>query len=271
MIIQYLKRDFGELAFYKVGSGPMLLGLSGFGCSHYNYIDLLQELQKSFTVILIDNRGMGKSSPTKNDYTIKDLAEDALAVMDFLNAKTFGVMGISMGGFIAQELSLLAADRVKALSLMCTTSGPPHFNHPTKLTEEGLRQFNAFDPLIQAQYATMGTVHPTLVEKYPDRFQRIINLRVEHKGDIEETVRQNHAAVTFIEKETDLSQLAFPVLAFAGREDRFVSPDSPNVFKKIMSSATVETDWVSEADHFFFLEKPKEVSERLVTFFKGKL
>jgi 3-oxoadipate enol-lactonase len=271
MNIQHIKRDFGSLTFFQSGSGPVLLGLSGFGSSHYNYIDLVSQLQKHFTVVLIDNRGMGKSDKTKNDYSIKNLAEDALAVMDFIGAKTFGLMGISMGGFIAQELALIAKDRVSAMSLMCTTSGPPHFNHPTKLTEEGLRQFNSFDPLVQAQYATMGTVHPTLAEKNPSQFQRIINLRVEHKADIEELVRQNNAACDFIDKETDLSNLAMPVLAFAGKEDRFVSPDSPNVFKSMMTSAKVETDWVAEADHFFFLEKPELVSERLVSFFKGKL
>lgn len=271
MNLHYLKRDFGDLAFYKAGDGPLLLGLSGFACSHYNYIDLVDELKKHFTVVLIDNRGMGKSAKTTEDYSIKSLAEDALAVMDSLSAKTFGVMGISMGGFIAQELCLLAPERVSALSLMCTTSGPPHFFHPTKLTEEGLRQFNTFDPLIQAQYATMGTVHPTLATIHPDRFQRILNLRLEHKADIEETVRQNKAAVTFIEKETDLSSFCMPVLAMAGKEDRFVSPESPDVFKKIMTKTNVETEWIAEADHFFFLEKPAEVSAKLISFFKGKL
>lgn len=271
MILQYIKRDFGDVAYYVAGQGPVLLGLSGFGCSHYNYIDLAPELQKHFTIVLIDNRGMGKSGKTPEDYTIKNLAEDALAIMDAVGTKRFGVMGISMGGFIAQELALLDPKRVSALALMCTTSGPPHFNHPTKLTEEGLRQFNSFDPLVQAQYATMGTVHPTLAEKNPDRFSRIINLRLEHKADIEELVRQNRAAVAFIEKETDLSELTMPVLALAGREDRFVSPDSPNIFKKMLTQATVETDWIDETDHFFFLEKPQAVAARLTQFFKGKL
>lgn len=271
MILHRIKRDFGDLAYYQAGSGPVLLGLSGFACSHYNYIDLVPELSKHFNVVLLDNRGTGKSDFASTDFSIRTLAEDALAVMDAIGAKTFGVMGISMGGFIAQELCLLAPERVSALSLMCTTSGPPHFHHPTKLTEEGLRQFNTFDVLAQAQFSTMGTVHPMLAMKNPSQFQRIIDLRVEHKVDIEVIVRQNRAAVAFLDKETDLSQLSMPVLALAGKDDRFVSPDSPNVFKKIMGKAQVETAWIEETDHFFFLEKPQEVSLRLVSFFKGKL
>ena len=271
MNLHSVKRDFDEVAYFKTGQGPYLLGLSGFGCTHYNYIDLVDELKKNFTVILIDNRGTGKSSRTSTAYSISDLALDALAVMDQENAKTFGLMGISMGGFIAQELCVLAPERVSALSLMCTTGGPPHFNHGQKLTEEGLRAFDAFDPLVQAQYATMGTVHPTLATNNPSQFQRIINLRVENKVPLDELIRQNNAAVAFIEKEMDYSHFTMPVLAMCGREDRFVSPESPNIFKNALTKTTVQTEWIEETDHFFFLEKPALVAEKLTTFFKGKI
>ncbi|NOT78015.1 MAG: hypothetical protein HOP07_03310 [Bacteriovoracaceae bacterium] len=53
-----------------------------------------------------------------------------MAVMDHLEISHFGLMGISMGGFIAQEIMKLDGKRVSALSLMCTTSGPPTFHHP---------------------------------------------------------------------------------------------------------------------------------------------
>lgn len=271
MNLHTVKRDFGELAYFKTGQGPYLLGLSGFGCTHYNYIDLIDELKKQFTVILIDNRGTGKSSKTKEAYSIADLAKDALSVMDAEGAKSFGLMGISMGGFIAQELCVLAPERVRALSLMCTTGGPPHFSHGQKLTEDGLRAFDAFDPLVQAQYATMGTVHPTLPTKNPSQFQRIINLRMEHKVSLDELIRQNNAAVAFIEKETNYDSFTMPVLAMCGREDRFVSPESPNIFKNALKNASVQTEWIDETDHFFFLERPSLVAEKLTTFFKGKI
>lgn len=264
-----IKRDFGDLAFYVEGSGPFLLGISGFGCTHYNFIDLLPELKKHFTVVLIDNRGMGKSDSTKSDYLMKDLALDALAVMDYLKADKFYLAGISMGGFVAQEMMRIGGDRVERLALLCTTSGPPTFHHPVKLSEEQLRQFNMWDPKLQAETITLATVHPTLKKKNPDRLQRIINLRLEHAVDLEEKIRQNRAACTFIDTPFDLSIIKCPTYITAGQEDRFLSPTFPGLFRSVITHAIVEL--IPETDHYFFLEKPELVSEKLINFFTGKI
>jgi 3-oxoadipate enol-lactonase len=264
-----LTRSFGELTYYVQGSGPTLLGISGFGCSHYNYIDLASELSKNFKIILIDNRGMGKSSKTTSDYTLADVASDALSVMDAMNIREFGLMGISMGGFIAQEIVKLAPNRVKALSLMCTLSSSLDFIHPVSLTEEGLRQFNTFDVKTQAEFTTMSTVFPGLRISNPSQYQKIIDLRIEHKANIEEIVRQNRAAVAFLANPFDLSLIKCPTLAMAGANDRFVNPENVNIFAKKI--AKCQTAFINETDHFFFLEKPHEVAMNLIKFFKEVL
>lgn len=272
MQVETIKRDFGKLSYYKDASNasaPVLLGLSGFGCSHYNYLDLLPELIKNFQVVLIDNRGIGASSKTSSDYLLKDVAADALAVMDVLQIKEFGLMGISMGGFIAQELIKLAPSRIKAVAFMCTLSSGPDFIHPISITEEGLRQFNTLDTRIQAEYSTIATVHPTLKEKNPTQYQKIVDFRVNFKADIEETVRQNKAAVAFINTPFDLSIIKCPALAMAGAQDRFVNPDNTKAFAKNILQC--QTALVDEADHFFFLEKPIAVAENLNRFFKEVL
>lgn len=264
-----ITRDFGELTFFTEGSGPALLGIAGFGCTHYNYLDLLPELSKYFQVILIDNRGMGESSKTTSPYLLKNVAEDALAVMDSLGNTTFGLMGISMGGFIAQEIIALAADRVKAVSFMCTLSSGPDFIHPTALTETGLRQFATLDSKMQAEFSTMGTVHPTLKEKNPAQYQRIIDLRIANRSDVDEQVRQNNAAVAFLSTPFDLSVVKCPTLALAGANDRFVNPENTKAFKKNIKQC--QTILIDECDHFFFLEKANEVSAELTRFFKEVL
>ncbi len=266
---QSLARDFGELTYFVTGEGPVLLGLSGFGCTHYNYLDLLPTLTKNFKVVLIDNRGMGKSSHTKNQYTLRDVAADALAVMKHLKISEFGLMGISMGGFLAQELYAQAPEKVKALALMCTLSGGPDFIQPVALTEEGLRQFNLIDPKMQAEYSTMATVHPNLKARDPERYERIVNLRVSNRADVDELVRQNNAAIAFLSRPFDLSIIKCPTLAMAGANDRFVNPDNTKAFQKNIKQC--QTALIDECDHFFFLEKPNEVSAQLTRFFKEVL
>ncbi len=271
MQIQTLALEFGQLVYYRTGpvGAPALLGLSGFGCNHYNYIDLLPELSKSFQIILIDNRGMGKSGKTKAEYSLKDVASDALAVIDDCKIDKFGLMGISMGGFIAQELVALAPQRVSALALMCTLSSGPDFIHPVSITEEGLRQFNTLDVAMRAEFSTMATVHPELKEKFPETYKRIVNLRIDNIPDLEETIRQNTAAVNFINAPFDLSIVTCPTLAMAGAEDRFVNPENIKAFAKNIKKT--QTALIPESDHFFFLEKPVEVAENLHRFFKEVL
>ena len=269
MKLSKIARGTQEIAFYTEGSGPYLLGISGFGCNHYNFIDLVPELKNNFTVVLVDNRATGNSGPTTADYKMADLALDALAVMDALNVKTFGVMGISMGGFVAQEIVKAAPERVTALALMCTTSGPPTFDHPKKLTEDDLRKSAEYDKKWYAEFMTGFTTHETLLKNDPDRFQRIVNLRLECPMDLEEKIRQNRAAVAFLETPFDLSVIKCPTYALAGEFDRFLSPTFPSVFEKTLSS--VKAELIKETDHYFFLEKPVLVGEKLNNFFRGKV
>lgn len=266
-----IQREFGELSFYQSGPAdlPVLVGLSGFGCTHYNYLDLIPELTKFFQVVLIDNRGMGESSRTNTPYTLKDVAADALAAVDSLGLKQFALMGISMGGFIAQELYRLAPERVKALAFMCTLSSGPDFIHPVALTETGLRQFAALDPKMQAEFATLGTVHPSLKEKNPAQYNRIVELRLNNRAHIDEQVRQNNAAVEFLSTPFDLSIVKCPTLALAGANDRFVNPENTKAFQKNIKQC--QTALIPECDHFFFLEKPDEVAAHLNRFFKEVL
>ncbi|MFA6239185.1 MAG: alpha/beta hydrolase [Bacteriovorax sp.] len=264
-----IKRDFGELSYYKSEANPdapVLLGLSGFGCSHYNYLDLLPELSQNFTFILVDNRGMGASDKTQRQYSLKDVAMDALAAMDDQKIDTFGLMGISMGGFIAQELIKLAPERVSAVALMCSLSGGDDFIRPVSLTEAGLRQFNKLDPRIQCEFSTQATVHPSLIKNNQERYQRIVNLRVENMADIEEAIRQNNAALTFIDTPFDLSIIKCSALAMSGAADRFVNPENSKVFAKKIKQC--QTAFIPESDHFFFMEKPEETALALNKFFK---
>ena len=269
MKLSKLIRGSQEIAFYTEGSGPYLLGISGFGCDHYNFIDLLPELKKYFTVVLVDNRATGNSGRTDSDYLMRDLAEDALAVMDSLNVKMFGLMGISMGGFISQELVKLVPERVTALALMCTTSGPPTFHHPKKLTEDDLRKSDEYDKTWYAEFITGFTTHESLLKNDPERFKRIVNFRLERAMGLEEKIRQNKAAVKFLETPIDLSVIKCPVYVMAGESDRFVSPESPAIFKTVIPHAQVEL--IKDTDHYFFLEKPVLVAEKLHDFFQGKV
>jgi aminoacrylate hydrolase len=75
-------------------------------------------------VILFDHRGVGESEDTGEAFTTRDLAADALALLDFLDVAKADVLGPFMGGMTAQELALLAPERVHRLVLVGTYARP---------------------------------------------------------------------------------------------------------------------------------------------------
>ena len=88
-------------------------------------------LRDRFTVVTVDNRGIGRSTPDDGPLSIEDMAADALAVMDAEGIGRFHLGGHSMGGVIAQQIALSAPDRITSLSLMCTF---PRGRDATRLT-----------------------------------------------------------------------------------------------------------------------------------------
>jgi 3-oxoadipate enol-lactonase len=115
-----------ELHYERAGSGEPLLMIQGMSGTHVAWGEpFLAPLREAFDVIAFDNRGIGLSAPIDGPFTIVDMAEDAAGLMDELGIESAHVVGISMGGMIAQDLALAHPDRLRSLTLGCTYSGGP--------------------------------------------------------------------------------------------------------------------------------------------------
>ncbi len=84
-------------------------------------------LEAGFRVLRFDNRGIGKSDAPAGPYTSRLLADDAKALVEHLGITDFHLMGVSMGGMIAQEYALAYPGDVRSLTLACTYAAPGQF------------------------------------------------------------------------------------------------------------------------------------------------
>jgi pimeloyl-ACP methyl ester carboxylesterase len=115
-----------ELYYERSGEGEPLLLIQGMSATHLAWgRPFLSRLESSFDCIVFDNRGMGRSGRAELPFDVADMAGDAAALLDALGIETAHVVGISMGGAIAQELALAHPERIRTLTLGATFCGGP--------------------------------------------------------------------------------------------------------------------------------------------------
>jgi len=113
-----------RFAWRSLGSGPPLLLINGYAATGVDWDPgLMMRLGRSFELICPDNRGVGDSELGTAELTIDAMAADLEALLDALGHERVTVVGWSMGGFVAQRLSLRAPARVAALALLSTDPG----------------------------------------------------------------------------------------------------------------------------------------------------
>jgi pimeloyl-ACP methyl ester carboxylesterase len=99
------------------------------GFDRAGWIPVLPELEREFRIVLIDSRGTGQSTTKEYRFTVGDLAGDVVAVLASGQIPSAHMLGVSLGGMIAQEVAIDHPARVDRLVLACTTPGWP-FGYP---------------------------------------------------------------------------------------------------------------------------------------------
>jgi pimeloyl-ACP methyl ester carboxylesterase len=118
-------RSGASLYYETRGTGSPLLLLNGLGLDLSAWGLLADALSGRHRVVLVDARGAGRSDSPAPPYSTLQLAEDALSLLDELALGAVHVIGLSLGGLVAQELALLAPDRVRSLVLAATAARLP--------------------------------------------------------------------------------------------------------------------------------------------------
>jgi pimeloyl-ACP methyl ester carboxylesterase len=118
--VEIYYEQFGDRAL------PTLLLVNGLGSQCINYAEEWCTLfcARGFSVVRFDNRDVGLSSKLKGvDYTLADMADDAIAVLDDLGVDRAHVMGCSMGGMIVQRLAIDHPERLRSMTSVMSRTG----------------------------------------------------------------------------------------------------------------------------------------------------
>lgn len=119
----YFRNGDIRLRYRIDGGSPPVLVIGGHMQPLGSWALQVKDLKRHFQVVRFDNRGTGFSDAPAGPYTMEQMAEDAAALLDHLRIRRAHVVGVSMGGMIAQHLALLHPERVNRMVLISTNAG----------------------------------------------------------------------------------------------------------------------------------------------------
>lgn len=242
----------GVSLYYEVhGQGQPLVLIMGLRRSLSWWYRQLPELSRRFRVIAFDNRGAGRSDQPDMEYSIKLLAADTAGLMDALGVDRAHVLGVSMGGYIAQELALAHPERVMGLVLGCTGCGG---RRAAPMSPERRDRFLANQGLTPEQilrkdmdiYFSDGFIsgQPGLIEEF-------VRASMAHYQPAFAFFRQLDACLRH-DTVDRVGSIAAPTLIASGDDDPLVPLANSLVLKELMPQAELRV--FPGGRHCFFME-----------------
>lgn len=244
--------DGVRIAYEVLGDGEPLLFVHGLGYDRRGWGPLPALLADDFQVLLFDNRGVGESDVPEGPYAVSQMAADAVAVLDGAGVERAHVLGVSLGGYIAQEIALTFPDRVRKLVLGSTAPGGTR-SHP--MPQAGLEAFGRF-PAMEREAGLRLMVETSLgahgVRERPELVEEIFAYRLERAPTLAGWQAQAYAGATF-DAYDRVPGIAAPTLVIQGGADTVVDPRNADLLAELIPDARVEV--VPERGHLVVWEE----------------
>ncbi len=248
-----------ELHYERAGDGEPLLLIQGMSGTHLAWGRPFGSLlERSFDCVAFDNRGIGLSSPAEEPFTIAEMAADALGLLDALEVERAHVLGISMGGMIAQELALAHPGRVRSLAIGCSYCGGP-----------GSQLMDPTDFQVLAAALASGDrerVYRAMWElnlspgfradesRYAEFHEMASALPVARR-----TVELQLQAIVAHDTSARLPGLTLPTLVLHGTEDRILGVANGRQIASLVPGSRLEI--FERTGHLFWWEHPERAAE----------
>src|SRR3954471_22137505 len=244
-----------ELFYERGGSGEPLLLIMGMSGTHLTWGEpFLEALRRDFDVVIYDHRGIGKSREAPAGYSIADLADDAAGVLDVVGWDSAHVMGISMGGMVAQELVLRHPERVRTLTLGCTYAGGPGATLTSQ--DVGMRLFESMQSGDRERALRVGW-EVNVSQRFAadeEQFAEFRRRALEVPANVPTIMAQMQAVMPH-DTSARLGEISAPTLVIHGTEDQMLSYRNGEAIARAIPGARLEI--MDGVGHLFFWEEPE--------------
>jgi len=252
------------------GKGEPLVLIQGAYADQNGWIFQTGAFRKHYRVITFDNRGVGKSDKPSGAYSSKMMADDTVGLMDHLGIKKAHILGISMGGMIAQQITLNYPDRLNKLILGCTLATNDNLSGLTaevlkavetqeKQIADNKKRMSIFQYLdVLLPFAFNGRLYRTAFVPIA-KIQARLNGGTGLLGQFQVALGHNTL--------DSLHTIKVPTLVIAGTKDRVVKPSSSEVMEKLIPNAKLVK--VEGGSHSFFFEMSGRFNKEVLDFLRA--
>lgn len=207
--------------YYEVhGQGQPLLLICGLGNDLSSWALQVPEFAKRYRVICFDNRGSGRTDAPDMPYSIRMMAGDTAGLMDALGIAKARVVGVSMGGYIAEELAMTYPGRVSAL-VLATTSVGPYMLKISILQEWARHALAGMSPMTFFQITLPFMFNDRCFED-PGVVEMAVATIAAHSPTPPHILARQMTACAEHDARDRISRITAPTLVLAGKEDTFV-------------------------------------------------
>ena len=252
-----------DLHYLEAGAGEPLVLVMGFGGDHLSWAFQLAALSASYRVIAFDNRGEGRSGAPDVAYTTRMMADDTAALMDRLDVPRAHVVGVSLGGMIAQELAVGHPERVRSLQLHGTAARADRY---LQALMENLRMVRRGLGAESAQRAmALWLFGPSSFNERPEFIESLLyaaKTQPYPQSDVG-FLRQGDAVISH-DALARLHRITCPTLIAVGEEDQLTPPRCSHEILSAIPHAEFHT--IPGAGHAYFWEKPAEFNTLCLNF-----
>jgi 3-oxoadipate enol-lactonase len=241
-------------------TAPVMVLPSSLGTNLHLWDKVVPLLDQDFRMLRYDPRGHGTSSVPAPDYSIHQLGEDLLGLLDAVGIQTAHLCGLSLGGVVCLWVGLHAPDRVGRLVLANTAARIG--------TREGwetrIKEVQSLGMASIAQGVPARSFTPKYCQEHTGETELIRRM-------VEQTPAQGYMGCCAVLRDADLRDcletIDLPSLVIAGRQDAVTTPsDGRALHSKLRRSNYVELD----ASHLSAWERPEDFAGAILQFFKSK-
>ncbi|MBY8987945.1 MAG: alpha/beta hydrolase [Candidatus Lokiarchaeota archaeon] len=264
-----------NLSYRIYGNGFPVILIHGYGAKKEVWKPQIVELSKKFKVITFDLRGTGESYRPNISYTMKILAEDVNALIDFLQIEKAHIIGRSFGGMIAQNFTLLYSKKVEKLVLIATNYGRAdtewveipkngRLEEIENLKHDPLKAFKQKSKWVfHIKFRKEMEANPT--KKFYNIFsmEDLIRESTINPSRPQDIINQAEAMKTHYTLEK-LGEIKNKTLLIAASHDRQTPASVMMEMNKIIPNSELKI--INEAGHFMTLSRASEVNRIILEF-----